>query len=78
MYFLYRNKFIDKEKAELRFDGDGYVKMNPEMYYLTGLRKNNIQFMFKADQPDGLMFLAGSFEHGYLAIKLREGRIVFK
>ena len=73
-----RNKFVPKEKSELRFDGDGYVKLDPEMYYLTGIQKNFIQFKFKADKPEGLMFLTGSFELGYLAIKLREGKIVFK
>jgi hypothetical protein len=26
-----RNKFVPKKKSELRFDGDGYVKMDPEM-----------------------------------------------
>jgi len=72
-----RNKFVPKEKSELRFDGDGYVKLDPEMYYLTGISNNNIQFKFKAEQLEGLMFLAGSFEMGYLAIKLREGQIVF-
>lgn len=72
-----RNKFVPKEKSELRFDGDGYVKLDPEMYYLTGIQKNFIQFKFKADKPEGLMFLTGSFELGYLAIKLREGKIVF-
>ena len=48
------------------------------MYYLTGVEENFVQFKFKADQQEGLMFLAGSFELGYLAIKLREGHIVFK
>ena len=62
----------------MRFDGDGYVKMDPELYYLNGVTDNTIQFKFTADQPEGLMFLAGSFENGYLAIKLRESRIVFK
>ena len=54
------------------------MKLDPEMYYLTGISNNNIQFKFKAEQLEGLMFLAGSFEMGYLAIKLREGQIVFK
>ena len=73
-----RNKFVPKEKSELRFDGDGYVKMDPEAYFLNGMNENTIEFKFKAEQPEGLMFLAGSFEKGYLAIKLREGKIVFK
>ena len=72
-----RNKFVPTEKSELRFDGDGYVKMNPELYFLTG-QINSVEFKFKAEQSEGLMFLAGSFEKGYLAIKLKGGKIVFK
>jgi len=71
-----RNKFVPTEKSELRFDGDGYVKMNPELYFLTG-QINSVEFKFKAEQSEGLMFLAGSFEKGYLAIKLKGGKIVF-
>ena len=74
----FRNKFVPKEKSELRFDGDGYVKLNPDLYFLENIQENTVEFRFKADQPEGLMFLAGSFEKGYLAIKLKEKRIVFK
>jgi len=71
-----RNKFIPKKESELRFDGDGYVKLDQELYYIAG-KENFVQFKFIAEQPEGLMFLAGSFEHGYLTIKLRDRKVSF-
>ena len=52
--------------------------MDPVGYFLDNMDENTIEFKFKAEQPEGLMFLAGSFEKGYLAIKLKGGKIVFK
>lgn len=72
-----RSKFRPKEKTELRFEGNGYVKLEPELYYLSGQQMNNIKFRFRAADLDGLLFLAGSPEHGHLAIRLRAGILVF-
>ena len=72
-----RTKFVPKESSELRFDGNGYVKLDPVLYYLSGVQQNNIQFRFRADQPDGLMFLAGGVENGFLSVSLRGGFVMF-
>jgi hypothetical protein len=71
-----RNKFIPQKTSELRFAGDGYMKLKPEQYELD-TQENYVEFEFRATHPEGLMFLAGSPELGYLAIQLRDSRIVF-
>ena len=72
-----RTKFVPKESTELRFDGNGYVKLDPVMYYLDGVEMNNVQFKFRADEPDGLMFLAGGVENGFISVSLRDSFVVF-
>ena len=72
-----RNKFLPKKKSELRFEGDGYVKLDPEPYLLDNLQESNIQFRFRAAQPNGLMFLAGSFENGFISISLKDNFVIF-
>ena len=71
-----RTKFLPKPNSELRFDGAGYVKLDPALYFLDG-QQNNIQFKFRAQEPNGLMFLAGSFENGFISISLRDNFVVF-
>ena len=70
-----RTKFLPKQKSELRFEGNGYVKLDPALYYLDG-NQQNIQFKFRAQEPSGLMFLAGSFENGFISLSLRDNFVV--
>ena len=72
-----RTKFVPKESSELRFDGAGYVKLDPEMYYLSNQADNNVQFKFRADQPTGLMFLAGGVGEGFMSVSLRDSYVIF-
>ena len=72
-----RNKFIPRKTSELRFDGNGYMKLKPEDYSLENEQDNIIEFEFRTTHPEGLMFLTGSPDIGYLAIQLRDSRIVF-
>ena len=72
-----RTKFVPKESSEMRFDGNGYVKLDREMYFLSGQSENNIQFNFRADKTDGLMFLAGGVETGFMSVSLRDSHVIF-
>jgi len=72
-----RNKFLPTENNEMRFEGDGYVRLDPVEYYLEMTEKNMVQFKFKAEALNGLMFLAGSVENGFIALKLDGGKVVF-
>ena len=71
-----RNKFIPQKLSELRFEGDGYMSLKPEEYYLDST-ENFVEFEFRAMEGDGLMFLAGNAEWGFLAVTLRDSIIVF-
>ena len=44
--------------SELRFDGDGYMKLKPEDYSLENEQDNIIEFEFRATHPEGLIFLS--------------------
>merc|ERR1719391_854564 len=66
-----------RKTSELRFDGNGYMKLKPEDYSLENEQDNIIEFEFRTTHPEGLMFLTGSPDIGYLAIQLRDSRIVF-
>ena len=72
-----RTKFVPKESTDLRFEGNGYVKLDPVIYYLSATNQTNVQFRFRADQPDGLMFLAGGVENGFISVSLRDSFVMF-
>ena len=72
-----RTKFVPKQSFDLSFEGNGYVKLDPINYYLAEMKENNIQFEFRADQPNGLMFLAGGVEDGFISVGLKDSYVVF-
>ena len=80
-----RNKFLPRMAPTLRIDGaivDGYghrsfIKLNPEDFSLENEMENIIEFEFWTNSSYGLIFLAGHPEEGFLALFLRDNRVVF-
>lgn len=80
-----RNKFLPRMTPTLRVDGaivDGYghrsfIKLNPEDFSLENEMENIIEFEFWTNSSYGLIFLAGHPEEGFLALFLRDNRVVF-
>ena len=80
-----RNKFLPRMTSTLRVDGaivDGYghrsfIKLNPEDFSLENEMENIIEFEIWTNSSNGLMFLAGHPEEGFLALFLRDNRVVF-
>ena len=80
-----RNKFLPRMAPTLRVDGaivDGYghrsfIKLNPEDFSLENEMENIIEFEIWTNCSNGLMFLAGHPEEGFLALFLRDNRVVF-
>ena len=53
------------------------MKLKPGDYSLENEQDNIIEFEFRTTHPEGLMFLTGNPDMGYIAIQLRDSRIVF-
>ena len=73
-----RNKFLPRMAPTLRIDGlDSFIKLNPEDFSLENEMENIIEFEFWTNSSNGLIFLAGHPEEGFLALFLRDNRVVF-
>jgi hypothetical protein len=71
-----RNKLKKlQQPTGLRFDGEGFAKVNrPSSRYVN---RFNIRLNFKTSAQEGIIFLAGK-KKKFMSIELRDGRILYQ
>ena len=73
-----RNKFKEEKVRDVRFAGDGYLALDRNEYAEMD-REMDVKMAIRAEQVDGILFVAGNTETGhYVALELRNGYLAFR
>ena len=63
---------------DVRFAGDGYLALD-RSEYAEMESEMDVKMTIRADQVDGILFVAGNTETGhYVALELRNGYLAFR
>ena len=63
---------------DVRFAGDGYLALDRSEYAEMEIEMD-VKMTIRADQVDGILFVAGNTETGhYVALELRNGYLAFR